>query len=43
MRYKTKDKVTLEHAEALEVQKRRDLFFSKVRELLAKQLIARGS
>ncbi len=43
VRYKTKDKITLEYTEALEVQKRRDIFFRKVRELLARQLIARGS
>jgi len=43
VRYKTKDKVTLEYAEALEVQKRRDLFFGKVRELLERPWIVRGS
>jgi len=37
-RYKRKDEALLEHAEALHVQQRRGLFFSKLRDLLEAQL-----
>lgn len=37
-RYKRKDEAILEHAEALHVQQRRGLFFSKIRDLLETQL-----
>ena len=37
-RYKRKDEAILEHAEALHVQQRRGLFFSKLRDLLETQL-----
>jgi hypothetical protein len=42
-RHITKDEATLEHAEALHVQRIRDLFFVELEELLKRQLRERGA